>query len=418
MSNRKMKIKVLQPFPFSLFPFAFHCLLFAFIVCSPALADVLHLVNGGRIEGKVTRVKDGYWLENGTGRVFFRNDQVKRWEKLPTVDEDYQALRGKVRLDDFDGQMALARWCRKNNLQQMARWHYMIAVALRSDDARARRGAGYVRVDGKWVTAAQAMESKGLARYKGRWMPAEEAARRRIKDTRNRERFRVNREAWSLIRKTARQRSDAPLEPVIAKLVAMGQFVIFPLERASNDGSMRARKLVLMVLGRMRSRESRELLLRRLRVEKTRQLALLAARLLAGRPDRKEVLGSLLNITINHPTRMGRHRAWLGLLAAADKRVIDVLVPKVEYCPVAAQNGSGEAGDDKTGDGKKTNGPGRERKVSFNGKEYVTGQPKPRKPYYPAHEALVYLTGELLPPEAYAWRNWWEKKRDDFEFRK
>ena len=146
---------------------------------------------------------------------------------------------------------------------------------------------------------------------------------------------------------------------------------------------------------------------------------LLAAWLLAARRDRDEVLRARLDLAGNHVRRAGRRRAWLGLQACADKRAIAALIEKEEYCSTPRSDPRAAAGgteDEEKGAGGSARPPDRKRRIEYNGKEYVTGQPRPRKPCYPAHEALVHLTGELLPRKRSAWRNWWEKKRNDYEF--
>jgi len=387
--------------------------LWALVAASPLGADVLHLASGGRIEGEVTEVEDGYWLENEAGRVFLERGKVVRWEKLPSAEDDYRALSRTVALDDFQGHMMLAAWCRRNNLHERARWHYLMAVALRPEDPVARQGAGYVRMGPKWVTHDEAMHLQGYAEYQGKWLPAAEALRQQLADERQDERRRVYHQAWVLVRKIARQRPDEPFVAAARELANLGPLVLEPLDRAAADGSPRARALTLHALARRGCAESRALLLRRLRAEPTKDLTHLAAHLLARRPDRLEVLTTLLDMAVNDPVELYRRRAWLGLQACQDRRAIDALILKAEYSPVEE---AGEAAKTEKEEKTLKKATPEERTVVFDGKKYVSGAPKKKPAYYPAHDALVYLTDMMLPRNVKAWQNWWDHKREEFEF--
>lgn len=62
-------------------PAARMALTFLLLFCSPLSADVVHLKNGGKIEGRVTETPDGYRIETATGVITLEKHEVDRIER-------------------------------------------------------------------------------------------------------------------------------------------------------------------------------------------------------------------------------------------------------------------------------------------------------------------------------------------------
>lgn len=366
-----------------------------------ARADVLHLVNGGKLEGKVTKVKDGYRVEDEVSTSFVRAEEVMLHERKPTLAEEYETRRKSTPLDDYDAQLALGLWCRTNNLPDKAKWHLMLAVAIRPEDGRARLEAGFVMHNGRWITREESMRLKGLREFQGKWIPAAEAFKLEAEAQREAEAKEAYESGWAILKTAGKENRTMPLEPHAEKLLALGPYVIDPLERGSGDSYRRTRELAVYTLGRINTARSLEALLRRLEVERNPDVLRTLLSAFPEREDRTDVLEQVLNMTVNHKKRGVRRRCWEVLIRIGDPRAIDALVPLV-------------------GQSRLPEGAPRKQNSATNASGQVTqvGDPDVKAdPYYPAHEALVHLTGELLPHTLEAWVNWWEHKRDTFRFR-
>jgi HEAT repeat protein len=90
------------------------------------------------------------------------------------VEEIYEEKSRELKADDLDGRLKLARWCVEKKLAREAVLEYKKALILDADHEEARAGAGYVKLNGKWLTEDEANEAKGLVKHKGRWMTPEQ----------------------------------------------------------------------------------------------------------------------------------------------------------------------------------------------------------------------------------------------------
>lgn len=92
---------------------------------------------------------------------------------------DTVALYEKIKTqyaDDVEGNWALARWCKRNGLQERRTQHLGRILELDPDHPGARRALGYFRVGDEWFTREQYMTGRGYVRYRGRWMLPQEKA--------------------------------------------------------------------------------------------------------------------------------------------------------------------------------------------------------------------------------------------------
>ena len=114
-----------------------------------ALADDIHLTNGGKLEGKARRIGDEVVVESATGEVRLPAKDVKSIDVGPTK-------------------------------------HLREVIALDADRADARARLGFVKYDGRWMNDAEYHEARGFVRSGNEWVSKDEIARREI-DRRARE---------------------------------------------------------------------------------------------------------------------------------------------------------------------------------------------------------------------------------------
>ena len=123
------------------------------LASSSAIADVIHLKSGGRIEGTITQQdSDSLTVRTLVGTVTVPRDTVERIEEKPSVLDEYVRRKEKAP-DTPEAQVALAEWCEEHEITSAWRVHMKRAIELDTNCAAARKALGYVRVGGLWVEA-------------------------------------------------------------------------------------------------------------------------------------------------------------------------------------------------------------------------------------------------------------------------
>jgi hypothetical protein len=164
--------------------------LLAALLAAPAWADLLHLVNGKTVEGKVVHdtVSGKYIVTTDTGIVAeFPADQVVKLERSRTALDDYQRRLGAVDPGDRSALVDLAIWARERRLHSEHRDLCRRILALDPNHEMARRALGYVVFENRWVPESELeknLGSRGLVRFQGEWMTKEEESRRLFEDAR------------------------------------------------------------------------------------------------------------------------------------------------------------------------------------------------------------------------------------------
>ncbi len=149
------------------------------VVLSPtAWGDVFLLRNGGRISGELLNPdespRETYRIAtNSGGRITLDRLQVKQRITKRSDQQKYTEIRPQYP-DTVDGQWELAQWCFGQGLLPQYRTHLGRVIELEPDHAEARRGLGYDRHDGKWMTQDEVMIARGYRRYKRGWRTAQE----------------------------------------------------------------------------------------------------------------------------------------------------------------------------------------------------------------------------------------------------
>lgn len=142
---------------------------------SALAADVVHLKNGGKIEGRVVeRSATAVTVDVGGGTMTLQLTSVARIEEGRSRLDEYDDRLAALADDDIDGWAELAVWASRNGLSTHAidAWEHILD--LDADNERANRALGRMRFDGRWMPEEEAYRAQGLVKFEGRWMPPDE----------------------------------------------------------------------------------------------------------------------------------------------------------------------------------------------------------------------------------------------------
>jgi hypothetical protein len=155
--------------------FRLPCYLALMAAAAPAMADVLHLKSGGRVEGRIVeRTDTSVEIEIGAGTMALPLSSVARIEEGRSVLDEYDQRRAQLALDDTPGWLALADWSARRGLSNQAKTAYRQVLASDPDNEIANQALGFVEHDGNWVTEDEAYAARGYVKYRGEWLTREE----------------------------------------------------------------------------------------------------------------------------------------------------------------------------------------------------------------------------------------------------
>ncbi|KPJ55986.1 MAG: hypothetical protein AMS16_03180 [Planctomycetes bacterium DG_58] len=135
-----------------------------------AVADVVHLTDGGKLEGKVIDAGDVVKVVTRMGTVTLPKDRVAKIEKKKTSAELYKEKVAAVADNDAESHYKLAMWCKQNRLTKEKLAELKKVIEIDPDHAKARAALKYVKIDGKWVKA-----KRGMVYLGGKWLKPGEA---------------------------------------------------------------------------------------------------------------------------------------------------------------------------------------------------------------------------------------------------
>jgi len=151
-----------------------------------AVADVVHLKGGGKIEGEILSDEGGKLrVKTRFGEVTIEKSKVERIEKRKTVLQEYEERLAALGEDDVEGCWDLVLFCRENRLAKQEKELVRRVLELDDQHPGANEAVGNVEHEGRWMTPAErdrlvaegedaAMRAKGLVRYRGEWVTPEE----------------------------------------------------------------------------------------------------------------------------------------------------------------------------------------------------------------------------------------------------
>jgi len=150
-------------------------LILGLLVADAARADIVHLRDGRRLEGRVLSEDDEKTvLETRFGTISIARGDIKRIERKLTPREKARAEFEALDAGDRDGLLALADRCEKERFKSLASEILREALDRWPDDEEVRARLGFVRHEGEWVTEAEHYRLKGYVRYDRKWYAPED----------------------------------------------------------------------------------------------------------------------------------------------------------------------------------------------------------------------------------------------------
>lgn len=212
-----------------------------------ALADILHLANGGTVEGDILKKTDAFYrVRTVVGTVTLPVDAVDRVEESETPFAAYEQRLANTQ-DTPQGWFDLAQWCEKQGLAAQRKKHLQRAIELDPAFEPARAALGFVKVGGLWIDGRTADREQQARQSAAGAKPQERDASRIIA---------AIQAQWS--RRIRAIRTNM-LHASVARLVENGQarileisdpLAILPLARHLSDGKYAARDVLVDVLAR------------------------------------------------------------------------------------------------------------------------------------------------------------------------
>jgi tetratricopeptide (TPR) repeat protein len=156
-----------------------HCIaaLAVIALALPAVGDVVHLKNGGSLEGQVVKTDDGVIVKLPAGEVRISNEAVARIEEKPSQLDEYQKRLAGTKEDDAEAHYRLGAWAQSVGLRPQAKEEFEKTVALDPNHAKAHEALGHRLVDGRWMSHDDEMKARGLVKHEGQWMTPEAAGK-------------------------------------------------------------------------------------------------------------------------------------------------------------------------------------------------------------------------------------------------
>lgn len=142
-----------------------------------ALADVVVLTNGERIEGIVREQGNQVLVEMDVGTLTLSRDEVKAVQKRVSPIDELRKRQSKVDARNPKALYELAVWAKSQGLASQARALSRQVLRLEPEHVGAHVMVGHRFHDGTWMTEAAYMRATGHVRYGGRWVDAREAQR-------------------------------------------------------------------------------------------------------------------------------------------------------------------------------------------------------------------------------------------------
>jgi hypothetical protein len=144
------------------------------LAATPAVADVVLLRNGGRLEGSASEEGDRIVLRLESGVVRIPKAEVLQVQKTPAPLDEYQS-RAAALGNDATAHWELALWCETAGLSRSARIEWEAVIRIDPEHAAAREKLGYEKVEGRWLRGTELLVAQGMVKVDGAWVTREEA---------------------------------------------------------------------------------------------------------------------------------------------------------------------------------------------------------------------------------------------------
>lgn len=155
--------------------------LFQFAAAVDARADLVKLLNGGEIRGKIVSgniakatSSDSIVLETLSGvTIAVARSETKFLTLRPLLVEEYETKARRIE-DTLEAHWDLAEWCRQHGLSKQREHHLQRVVDKDSRHEKAQTALGRVWHEGAFVDRDEMMAARGYVKYKGRYVTVQE----------------------------------------------------------------------------------------------------------------------------------------------------------------------------------------------------------------------------------------------------
>ncbi len=151
------------------------------IMCGPVQADLVKLLNGGEVRGKIIggthsgrSSSDTIVVETLSGiTISVTRGDTKFLTMRPLSVEEYETRVRKME-ETLEAHLELAEWCRQQNLTKQRETHLLRVVEFDPHHEKAQTALGRTWHEGAWVDRDEMMASRGYVKYKGKYVTVQE----------------------------------------------------------------------------------------------------------------------------------------------------------------------------------------------------------------------------------------------------
>jgi hypothetical protein len=137
------------------------------------------LTNGGVLEGNARREGDLVYIETPSGRITLPATKVECIVKRPTLLDDFNKRFSTIDRKAPDAAKAFAdlgTWCTEKGLKNQAETCFKRALDTDPENEVARKGLGYEKYHGRWMTPKEVRRAQGLVKHGDAWVTPEAKA--------------------------------------------------------------------------------------------------------------------------------------------------------------------------------------------------------------------------------------------------
>lgn len=139
--------------------------------------DVVFKTDGGRLRGTILKeTSRGVRIKTAGGTIFVPRDDIAEVRRDGDVFREFERRRRALDASDERAWYRLGVWAQSQELYPQAIDCFHEVLRLEPDHEEARWELGYRRssVNGRWVTESTYFQEKGYRRWEDRWVPPDE----------------------------------------------------------------------------------------------------------------------------------------------------------------------------------------------------------------------------------------------------
>ncbi|MHC4831285.1 MAG: hypothetical protein ACYTFT_13190, partial [Planctomycetota bacterium] len=139
-------------------------------------ADIVHLNNGGQVQGQIVdETDDTIVIKTKFGEQTLFRDDIERIERLSDPPAEFRQRAKKLqRGGDAGAWFDLGVWAKDKRLEKEAAEAFGRAIELDPDHQASRKALGYKKILGKWLTRDEVKQREGYVLHEGEWIKPED----------------------------------------------------------------------------------------------------------------------------------------------------------------------------------------------------------------------------------------------------